>query len=202
MKKSIKKLQDASNVKICKVRDKDDIQNQDITKRIESIAPEVMFAEWDTPLGKCQRLRLLSYFVVFDEHYFLLQKDDNKNEIFCLNNPFYGAVAVTKKTLGRTSTLEKYLTAKKTKKCVDSNLNNKTFTYKLWNTDFLIDVDGTSHELSRFADERDKSIYQYLIATEEEWIEIIALTPPEWILHKNMNVDEIVNYYLKNYLDD
>ena len=79
--------------------------------------------------------------------------------------------------------------------------NEKTSsTYKLWNTSFIKDVDE-NHALSNYAPERNKNIFQYLIVTQNEWIEFISLDPIEWRLHKNIKEDELVCFYLKKSLE-
>ena len=92
--------------------------------------------------------------------------------------------------------------------CIGKYLNRKVprkkdekrcSTLKLWNTSFIKDIEE-SNALSGYALERDKNIFQYLIITDDEWVEFISLNPIEWTFHKDVKLDELVNVYMKKSL--
>ena len=51
-----------------------------------------------------------------------------------------------------------------------------------------------------YAKKRDKNYFEYLISTEDEYIEFITPIPPEWELHKNVKIDKLINEYVEKSL--
>jgi hypothetical protein len=55
--------------------------------------------------------------------------------------------------------------------------------------------------LSDYAKKRDKNIFEYLISTQDEDIEIICKNPPQWAFHENVKMNKLVNLYMKKLLE-
>jgi hypothetical protein len=78
-------------------------------------------------------------------------------------------------------------------------LNKKCFpfkTWRLWGTSWILELD-TYLVLSDYAKTRDKNIHQFLIQTENEWIEFICPYEPDWKTYKNKSLQELMLYYSK-----
>ena len=68
-------------------------------------------------------------------------------------------------------------------------------TWKLWGTNFIKELDQ-GKALSDYQKERDQSIFEYLIQTEDEWIEFVSGIP-RWTTLRDMTVKSAIRKYLK-----
>jgi hypothetical protein len=67
-------------------------------------------------------------------------------------------------------------------------------TWKLWNTDYIKEMDE-GYCISGYGSDYDPKIFQCLIKTQEQWIEFIYPNPI-WKVFENSNFETVVNYYL------
>ncbi|MDD4974592.1 MAG: hypothetical protein PHY93_09600 [Bacteriovorax sp.] len=86
----------------------------------------------------------------------------------------------------------------RTKKPFNSKIK-RCSTWKLWNTSFILDLE-TGNALSGYAKKRDKNYFEYLISSQDEYIEFVTPTPPVWELRKNVKIDKLINEYVKKAL--
>lgn len=70
-------------------------------------------------------------------------------------------------------------------------------TWKLWGTDFIKDLDH-GRALSDYKEVQHNNIFEYLIQTEDEWIEFIS-GPPRWTLLRNMTAKAAVRSYINKF---
>ena len=68
-------------------------------------------------------------------------------------------------------------------------------TWKIWGTTFIQELDE-GYYLSDFKSEHDENIFQYLIFTQDQWIEFICPNPI-WKTFKNSSFEKVVIHYLK-----
>ncbi|OFZ45969.1 MAG: hypothetical protein A2381_00220 [Bdellovibrionales bacterium RIFOXYB1_FULL_37_110] len=157
---------------------------------------EVYVEDWNTPVMHSDQLWLLAELrILNDVHFFFKLNSDSPDDIYVITVSSFCPLRITDEAYAYTC-IGKYVDRK-----VPREKNEKTSsTYKLWNTSFIKDVDE-NHALSNYAPERNKNIFQYLIVTQNEWIEFISLDPIEWRLHKNIKEDELVCFYLKKSLE-
>lgn len=67
-------------------------------------------------------------------------------------------------------------------------------TWKIWGTTFIHEMDE-GRFLSGLGKEHDKEIFQYLMFTQDEWIEFIS-DPPRWETFKDSDIKTVMNHYL------
>lgn len=73
-------------------------------------------------------------------------------------------------------------------------------TWKIWNTPFIKEMDK-GYYLSNYAKKRDPEIFQYLIVTQDEYIEFISDFPPRYEVFKKSNLVDILKHVLKHESD-
>ncbi|MEQ1666197.1 MAG: hypothetical protein ABL927_12570 [Bdellovibrionales bacterium] len=89
---------------------------------------------------------------------------------------------------------------KKPKKIYLNSNGHYIRTWKLWNTQYIKEIDSNC-ALSGYTKKRNKNIYQYLIKTQEEWIELITPDEPEWKVYKNKSLEELIMNYTKKSIE-
>ncbi len=79
--------------------------------------------------------------------------------------------------------------------------STKFRTFKVWNTQFTIESCLGLAIPSEEYDAMEK--FQYLIYTNDAWIQFVSFDPPEWTFHHGIKLDDLVIQYLrKDSLDD
>ncbi|HXH75863.1 MAG TPA: hypothetical protein VNJ08_12910 [Bacteriovoracaceae bacterium] len=79
--------------------------------------------------------------------------------------------------------------------------STKHRTFKVWNTPFAIEsFRGLAIPKEEYG-EMEK--LQYIIYTNDAWIQFVTFDPVKWTFHQDIKLDELVIQYLrKDYLDD
>jgi len=157
---------------------------------------EVYLEDWNTPIMHNNQLWLVAELrIMSDVHLFFQLNSDSGDEFYAITISSRCPLRITDETYAY-NCIGKYLSRKVPRKKDEKRCS----TLKLWNTSFIKDIEE-NNALSGYALERDKNIFQYLIITDDEWVEFISLDPPEWNFHKNVKIDELVNVYMKKSLE-
>lgn len=157
---------------------------------------EVYLEDWNTPIMYNRQLWLLAELrIMNDIHLFFKLNSDSPDEIYVVTISSRCPLRITDETYAY-NCIGKYLDRKVPRAKGEQSCS----TLKLWNTSFIEDIEE-NNALSDYALQRDRNIFQYLIITEDEWIEFISLEPPEWNFHKNVKIDELANVYMKKSLE-
>ena len=160
-----------------------------------SYGSDVCFEYWDTPVMYNEQLWLLAELRIMNNiHLFFKLNSDSPDDIYVTTISSRCPFRATDETYAY-NCIGKYLKRKVPK----DKSEKKCSTYKIWNTSFIEDIEE-NNALSDYVLQRDKNIFQYLIVTEDEYIEFISLDPLEWNFHKNVKIDELVNFYMKKSL--
>jgi hypothetical protein len=159
-----------------------------------SAGKDIFFEAWNTPVMQSEQLWLLRQFFTGSQvHFFFQMNHDSKDEFYVLSVSGGSPFRITEEGLGWTY-VGKYIESetpskKKEKKCS---------TFRIWNTSF---AKNTYSARPLKEDERvSEDIFQYLIITQDEWVEFISLTPPKWEIHKNVKLEKLVLKYMKESL--
>lgn len=72
-------------------------------------------------------------------------------------------------------------------------------TWKVWNTSFILDMES-ANALSGYAKKRNKDYFEYVIATQDEYIEFISLNPPSWEFYQDIEIQKLINDYTEKSL--
>ncbi len=154
----------------------------------------VVRERWKTPVMHNDQLWLLYTLQVTTKIHFFFQLNDKIKEIHVMTIGNGTPYRVTDESLGY-HCIGRYF---RTKKPFISKIK-KCSSWKLWNTSFILDME-TGNALSGYAKKRDKNYFEYLISSEDEYIEFITPIPPEWELRKNIKIEKLINEYLKKSL--
>lgn len=162
--------------------------------RIESAYEnEVCFEVWETPVIHNEQLWLIAELRIQGDIHFFFHLNSNSPDIHVATISFRSPLRITDEDFADYC-IEKYLK----RKAPTKPSGKRPSTFKLWNTNFIKEIDENK-ALSDFAPERDKNIFQYLIVTQEEYIEFIS-EPPIWNFHQNMELEDAINFYMKQSL--
>jgi hypothetical protein len=158
-----------------------------------SAKKDILFACWDTPVMHNDQLwLLLALHLDMGTHFFFQRNYKSKKELYELILPGRESYRITDEGLG---IVRKYLRSEKQAKTKEMN---RCSTFKIWNTPYAKDIFG-SLPISK-EELKAKEIFQYYIYTQNELIEFISLTAPEWKLHKNTKLEKLVTKYMKESL--
>ncbi len=148
---------------------------------------------WKTPMGHPNEFIRLGRVLTTttDVHFFFFIDDENrykKKIAYVLTIDRWDPLRITEEKYN--CSIGKYLKSKLPYKfCA---------TWKLWGTNFIKEVDQ-GHALSDYKKKQDKNICQYLIISEDLWIEFISDVPPKWEIYKNTTLKEIMKPYLNKW---
>lgn len=157
---------------------------------------DVWLEYWETPVMHYEQLWLLAELRIMNEiHFFFKLNSNSPDDIHVMTISFRCPLRITDETYAY-NCIGKYLKRKIPREQGEKWISS----FRLWNTSFIEDIEE-NNALSDYALQRDRNIFQYLIITEDEWIEFISLDPPEWNFHKNVKTDELVNVYMKKSLE-
>ena len=167
--------------------------------KIKSRIKNVYFEKWHTPIGRCQSLWLSATLQTIDSVYFFFRlESDVAKDIHVMSFSRRHPYRMTDEDLAYGS-IGKYLAPLHPKKERDSKFHH---TYKLWGTNLIEDLDQFK-VLSDYKKKRDKNIFEYLIITQDEWIEFILYPhEPDWKVFHDVKIDTLVDYYLKKSRSD
>jgi hypothetical protein len=156
---------------------------------------EVYLEDWNTPIMYNNQLWLVAELrIMNDIHFFFKLNSDSRGEYYTTTISSRCPLRITDETYAH-NCIGKYLDWKIPRK----KDNPGSSTLKLWNTSFIKDIEE-NNAMSGYALERNKDIFQYLIITNDEWVEFITLSPVEWSFHKDVKIDELISAYLKKSL--
>ena len=161
------------------------------------IDTNILFERWETPVGKSNELWLWrQLYTTFNIYLFFQRNHDSPSDEYYVltingDDPF----RLTEEGLG-SNTVGELITGKDATFC--ECLEYRTF--KVWNTSFA----NKSFSGLVISEEEyvKKEKFQYLIYTQDTWIEFVAFKPPKWEFHQNNKLDDLVIEYLgKDTLD-
>jgi hypothetical protein len=151
---------------------------------------DVCFEYWDTPVMYKDQLWLLTQTYNANEVCFFFKMNAGSDDIYVLSIPWTSPFRITEEGLGW-SYIGNYLNRvipkdKKEKLCS---------TFKIWNTSF---AKNTYSARLLTEDERNpEEIFQYLVITEDVWIEFVDLDLIEWKFYKNADLSKLVIQHLE-----
>jgi hypothetical protein len=159
---------------------------------------DVYFEKWQNPMTEGENIWMAHQFVTYSYIYFFFQQySDRFKKTYVMKIGRYSPFRITEEC-NAVGFISKYFrSATKDPKTIFRNSNGHHIqTWKLWNTQFIKEIDSNC-ALSGYTKKRNKKIFQYLIITQEEWIEFISLHEPEWKVYKNKTLEELVMHYTK-----
>lgn len=152
----------------------------------------ILFERWETPVGTSNELWLWrQIFTKFNTYFFFHKNHDSpEDEYYVLTINGNAPFRLTEEGLGSDS-VGGLVTEK------DAEVSECTIfrTFKVWNTSFAI-KSFSGHAISE--EEYDKKEkFQYLIYTQDTWIEFVAFKSPIWEFHQDKKLDDLVIQYLR-----
>jgi hypothetical protein len=166
----------------------------DIRARIKSSAgKDTYFEAWQTPLTEGENI-WLTYMLLSSTkiHFFFKLYSDRFEKINVMSISRYCPFRLTEERQAE-GFLTKYfyIDEKKSNQILKNLKGLPIATWKIWGTQFIKELDS-NYSLSEYKKKHDPNIFQYLIRTQEEWIEFISSTPPEWVEFDNKNINELI----------
>jgi hypothetical protein len=156
----------------------------------------VYYERWKTPIMHNEQLWLAGTLQTTDKtHMFFSINTDIPKDIHVMTFERFSPYRMTEEYLAY-HCIGRYFRSKKQQ----NKKIRKCSTWKLWNTSFILDME-IANALSDYAKKRDKNIFEYLISTQDEDIEIISKSPPQWAFHENVKMNKLVNLYMKKSLE-
>lgn len=154
----------------------------------------VLREKWKTPIMHNKQLWLQFILQTITGIHFFFTLDDKKSEIHIMTIKSGSSYRVTEESLGY-HCIGKYF---RTKKPLSKKVKICS-SWKLWNTSFILDME-TANALSGYAKRRDKNRFEYLIASQDEYIEFISYDEPLWQKREDVKIDKLINEYVKDSL--
>ncbi|MBC7458785.1 MAG: hypothetical protein H7235_10930 [Bdellovibrionaceae bacterium] len=168
--------------------------------KIKSTAgKDVYFENWSTPLDQGQWIWLISLLQTVDSiHFFFAFTGDKASKrIHVMTIDRYCPYRLIEERYAVGCVGKNLLERKKENNYPSRNSKgNHIKTWKLWGTQFIKEVDENT-SLSNYSPIPNKNIVQYLITTEEEYIEFIADQEPRWKSYPNMKIENLLVHYSK-----
>lgn len=150
----------------------------------------ISFNIWNTPIMHNEQLWLLRQIFTGSDTHFFFQMNHGSDDVYVLSIPWTSPFRITEEGLGWT-----YIGNYFVNKNPDQQKEEKYSTYKIWNTSF---AKNTYRARPLTENERNpEDIFQYLIITEDVWIEFITLDTPKWEFYKNADPDKLVIKYIE-----
>lgn len=165
-------------------------------KKKSQAGKDIVFEVWKTPVVKSNELWLVRQLFTGSTISFFFQRnhDSPKNEFYVLTISGLDSFRLTEEGLGSNSVGNLVTIPNGT-----FRESTKYRTFKVWNSAFA----KTTYKALPIMKaeyknlENSNRVLEYLIYTQDAWIEIIALDPPEWEFHKNIKLTDLVIKYLK-----
>ncbi|NOT79067.1 MAG: hypothetical protein HOP07_08695 [Bacteriovoracaceae bacterium] len=152
---------------------------------------DVCFESWDSPVMYNEQLWLLTQVYNGRAVHFFFQKNHGSEDIYVLSIPWTSPFRITEEGLGW-----KYIGNYLNRANPNEKKEKRCSTFKVWNTSFS---KKTYNARLITVEERDpEEIFQYLIITEDVWIEFITLDTPKWEFYKNEDLANIVIKYIEH----
>lgn len=151
---------------------------------------DVYFKSWDTPVRYNEQLWLLSQVYDGSDIHFFFQLNHGSDDIYVLSIPWTSPFRITEEGLGW-----KYIGDYLTRTTPKDKNEKMGSTYKIWNTSF---AKNTYRSRPLSVEERNpEEIFQYLIITQDVWIEFVTLDTLKWEFYKNTDPDKLVIKYIE-----
>lgn len=158
------------------------------------VGNDVYFEEWPTVVSKARYLWIISVLQTGNQVHFILQINKGK-KFYVLTAPRGCPFRLIDETYA-VKCVSKYIVPDPSKNIKPLSVNKwRKKTWKIWGTAFINEVDE-NHALSNYEKEHDKNIFQYLVKTEDEWIEFIS-GPPTWRTYQNITLEALIAKILK-----
>ena len=155
-----------------------------------SYGNDVCFESWDTPVMYNEQLWLLTQIYNGSDVHFFFQKNHGSEDIYVLSIPWTSPFRITEEGLGW-----KYIGNYFNRVNPKEKKEKKCSTFKVWNTSFAKNT-YRSRPIS-VEEINPEDIFQYLIITQDVWIEFITLDTLKWEFYKNADPDKLVIKYIK-----
>ena len=157
----------------------------------------VYFEHWSTPLDQAQSIWLTSMVMSSNMvHLIFNLEKGSANVKFVMSLGRGWPIRMTDEGYA-VGCIGKYFEKEKTVPKLPKNCKSVQFkTWKLWGTKYIKEIDE-NHALSEYKQKKDTNIFQYLIITQDEWIEFICPGEPEWNIHKNSSTQKLIDSYSK-----
>jgi hypothetical protein len=137
-----------------------------------------------------EQLWLLTQVYTGRDIHFFFKMNHGSDDIHVLTIPWTSPFRITEEGLGW-SYIGNYLnrTTPKEKK------EKRCSTFKIWNTSFSKNT--YSARLLTEEERNPEEIFQYLVVTEDVWIEFITLDTPKWKFYENADPYKLVMKYIE-----
>jgi hypothetical protein len=159
---------------------------------------DVYFEKWQTPMTEGENIWLIHQFMRNGGTYFFFNLySDQFKKIYVMKISRYSPFRITEEC-NAVGFISRYFSTKKnTPKSIYKNSNNHPIsTWKLWGSQYIKEIDY-NYALSGYKKKHNKSLFEYIIQTQEVWIEFISRFEPEWAVYENKTLEELVTYYMK-----
>lgn len=167
-------------------------------RRKSILSNSIEFEVWQTPIIQSNELWLVNQLYSKFNLYFFFKKnhDSPADEYHVLTIDHNCPFKIIEEGMG--SNVVGNLVTIENAKVREST---KYRTFKVWNTQFAIE---SCLGLAIPAEEYDAmEKFQYVIYTNDAWVQFVSFDSPEWIFHQGIKLDELVIQYLrKDFFDD
>lgn len=150
----------------------------------------ISFKVWDTPVMYNEQLWLLAQVYNGSDIHFFFQMNHGSDDIHVLSIPWTSPFRITEEGLGWT-----YIGNYFVNETSEQQNEKKCSTYKIWNTSFAKNT-YRSRPIS-VEEINPEDIFQYLIITQDVWIEFVTLDTFKWEFYKDADPDKLVIKYIK-----
>lgn len=156
------------------------------------IDKSISFERWETPVGNSSELWVeRQLFTTFNTYFFFHKNHDSPvDEYYVLTINGDDPFRLTEEGLG-SNTIGGLVTAENAR----VRESTKYRTFKVWSTPFAKKSFGSLIISEEEYDKKEK--FQYLIYTQDAWIEFVAFKPPKWDFHQDKKLDDLVIQYLR-----
>jgi hypothetical protein len=156
--------------------------------------PRVRYERWKTPISNAEVITLKKVMQIRGFAHCFFGLGDKKDErIGVMTTIRRYPFRVIDGEFAKTS-VGKYFKAKRTRKKVDPT--QQYFTWKLWETNLIEELDRTD-EVSGFRPEEHKKLCNYLVIAKNNWVEIVNCAP-EWQIYHGVTLEKLIERYMKN----
>ena len=155
------------------------------------------FEHWSTPLDQAQSVWLITAVMSPNQMHLIFSFEKGAPNIKYVMSLGRGwPIRFTEEEYA-VGCIEKYFEKQKKEPEPPRNQKGQHFkTWKLWGTKYIKEI-NTNHAISDYKPPKYKNIPQYLIITQDEWIEFIGTCEPTWNIHKNASTQKLIKRYSK-----
>jgi hypothetical protein len=154
-------------------------------KRRSKQYPEVFYEQWKTPISENKNIVLERTLQTITQiHFFFCTEGEENKKVHVMTVRKSSPLRVMEQKLAKTC-IGKYF-----------GTSPRHLTWKLWETRFIRELDEGSHALSRYRQERDKTIFEHLVMAKNKWIQVVD-DEPEWKVYRGIHVDNLVEQYAR-----